>query len=157
VSAAGTTVSYRPLGSLVVAVLAGVCLTTVLAVMWFAFDDSVRESITAVEEATLLLFLAAALIMLYGIARTRVAYDDDGMRVRNGFREHELTWTQVDEMRLDPGMAWVTVRTDDGRRMYVMAVQASDGDRAVAQLRQMRARAIEAGGLAGGQGAGTTR
>ena len=150
-------VSYRPLGSRVVAVLAGVCLTTVLAVMWFAFDASVRESITAVEEATLLLFLATALIMLYGIARTRVAYDDDGMRVRNGFREHELTWTQVDEMRLDPGMAWVTVRTDDGRRMYVMAVQASDGDRAVAQLRQMRARAIEAGGLAGGQGAGTTR
>ena len=156
-SAAGTTVSYRPLGSLVVAVLAGVCLTTVLAVMWFAFDDSVRESITAIEEATLLLFLASALIMLYGIARTRVAYDDDGMHIRNGFREHQLPWAQVDEMRLDPGMAWVTVRTDDGRRMYVMAVQASDGDRAVAQLRQMRARAIEAGGLAGGQGAGTTR
>lgn len=151
------TVIYRPLGSRVVAVLAGVCLTTVLAVMWFAFDASVRESITAVEEATLLLFLASALIMLHGIARTRVAYDDDELWVRNGFRAHRLAWTQVDEMRLDPGMAWVTIRTDDGRRVYVMAVQASDGDRAVAQLRQMRARAIEAGGLAGGQGAGTSR
>jgi hypothetical protein len=141
----------------VVAVLAGVCLTTVLAVMWFAFDASVRESITAVEEATLLLFLATALIMLYGIARTRVAYDDDGVRIRNGFREHRLTWTQVDELRLDPGMAWATIRTDEGTRVFVMAVQATDGDRALAQLRQMRARAIEAGGLAGGQGAGTSR
>ena len=150
-------VSYRPLGSRVVAVLAGVCLTTVLAVMWFAFDASVRESITAVEEATLLLFLATALIMLYGIARTRVAYDDDGVRIRNGFREHRLTWTQVDELRLDPGMAWATIRTDEGTRVFVMAVQATDGDRALAQLRQMRARAIEAGGLAGGQGAGTSR
>jgi hypothetical protein len=156
VSTAGA-VSYRPLGSRVVAVLAGVCLTTVLAVMWFAFDASVRESITAVEEATLLLFLATALIMLYGIARTRVAYDDDGVRIRNGFREHRLTWTQVDELRLDPGMAWATIRTDEGTRVFVMAVQATDGDRALAQLRQMRARAIEAGGLAGGQGAGTSR
>jgi hypothetical protein len=95
--------------------------------------------------------------MLYGIARTQVVYDDDGLRIRNGFREHRLTWPQVDEMRLDAGMAWVTIRTDDGRRVYVMAVQTSDGDRAVAQLRQMRARAIEAGGLAGGQGAGTSR
>jgi hypothetical protein len=118
---------------------------------------SVRESITAVEEATLLLFLATALIMLYGIARTRVAYDDDGVRIRNGFREHRLTWTQVDELRLDPGMAWATIRTDEGTRVFVMAVQATDGDRALAQLRQMRARAIEAGGLAGGQGAGTSR
>ena len=155
-STAGS-VSYRPLGSRVVAVLAGVCLTIVLAVMWFAFDASVRESITAVEEATLLLFLATALIMLYGIARTRVAYDDDGVRIRNGFREHRLTWTQVDELRLDPGMAWATIRTDEGTRVFVMAVQATDGDRALAQLRQMRARAIEAGGLAGGQGAGTSR
>lgn len=156
-SDAGGTVTYRPLGSRVMAALGAVCLTTVMLVMWFAFTADVRASFKAVEVLTLLLFLLSALVMLYGIGRTLVVYDDERIRIRNGFREHELAWTQVDEMRLDPGMAWVTMRTREGRRVFVMAVQSSDGSRAMAQLRQMRARAIEAGGLAGGQGAGTAR
>jgi ABC-type nickel/cobalt efflux system permease component RcnA len=139
------------------AALGAVCLTTVMLVMWFAFTADVRASFKVVEVATLVLFLLSALVMLYAIGRTQVEYDDERIRIRNGFRQHELAWTQVDEMRLDPGMAWVTMRTREGRRVFVMAVQSSDGSRAMAQLRQMRARAIEAGGLAGGQGAGTAR
>jgi hypothetical protein len=145
------------MGSRVVAVLGGVCLVAVLAVMWFAFPASVRESFKLVEILTLLLFLVGALVMLYGIARTSVTYDDSRVRIRNGFRDHELAWTEVDQMWMQRGMPWATLHTGDGRRVLVMAVQGSDGDRAAAQLRQMRARAIEAGGLPGGQGSGAAR
>jgi len=155
VTGAGSRVTYRPMGARVVALLGGGCLTAVLLVMWFAFPPQVRAGFKLVEIATLLLFLAAALAALYGIARTRVTYDDTGLRIRNGFREHGLAWTQVADMRLERGMPWLMLRTTDGGRVAVIAVQSSDGPRAVAQLRTMRARAIEAGGLADGQGSAT--
>jgi hypothetical protein len=147
-------VTYRPVAARIVSIVGGVCLTAVMLVMWFAFSAEVREGFRTIEVATLLAFLAGALAILWGIARTKVTYDDLGILVRNGFRVHELAWTDVDDMRLDRGMAWVTMRTSAGKRVFVIAVQSADGDRAVAQLRQMRARAIEAGGLAGGRGTG---
>lgn len=153
----GGSVTYRPLGSRVAAAVGSICLVAVLAVMWLAFPQSVRDSFKLVEILTLLLFLAASLAILYGIARTSVTYDDSLVRIRNGFRNHQLAWSDVDSLWMDRGMPWATLTTADGRRLLVMAVQGSDGDRAAAQLRQMRARAIEAGGLAGGQGRGAVR
>ncbi|CAA9323783.1 MAG: hypothetical protein AVDCRST_MAG29-609 [uncultured Nocardioidaceae bacterium] len=150
-------VTYRPLGSRVAAAVGSVCLVAVLAVMWFAFPQSVRDAFKLVEILTLLLFLAASLAILYGIARTSVTYDDSRIRIRNGFRHHEVDWSDVDSLWMDRGMPWATLTTTGGQRVLVMAVQASDGDRATAQLRKMRARAIEAGGLAGGQGRGAVR
>jgi len=155
VTGAGGRAVYRPLGARVVALLGGACLTSVLLVMWFAFPASVRADFKLVEVLTLLLFLAGALAALYGIARTSVTYDDAGMRVRNGFREHQLAWTQVADLRMDPGMPWVALRTTDGRRLAVIAVQSSDGARAVAALQQLRARALDNGGLTGAQGTAT--
>ena len=146
------TITYRPMGARVVAILAGGCLVVVLAAMWFAFPASVRDSFKLVETLTLLLFLAVALIFLWGIARSSVTYDDSRIWIRNGFRSHELAWADVEQLWMQPGMPWVMARTGDGRRVIVLAVQGADGDRAVAQLRQMRARAIEAGGLREAQG-----
>lgn len=157
VSSRDGTVTYRPMGSRVVSILGGGCLVAVLAVMWFAFPANVRESFKLVEILTLLLFLAAALVLLYGIARTSVTYDDTRLLVRNGFRNHELAWVEVEQMWMQRGMPWVALHASDGTRVIVMAVQGADGDRAVAQLRRMRARAIEAGGLRGAQGSGTAR
>lgn len=150
-------VTYRPMGARVVAILAGGCLVVVLAAMWFAFPASVRESFKLVETLTLLLFLAVALVFLWGIARSSVTYDDSRIWIRNGFRSHELSWVEVEHLWMQPGMPWVMVRTTEGRRVIVLAVQGADGDRAVAQLRRMRARAIEAGGLREGQGNDTAR
>lgn len=149
-----TAVTYRPLGARVVAILGGTCITVVLLVMWFAFAQEVRDSFKLVEILTLWAFLGIALAMLWAIARTSVRYDDEGLRIRNGFRDHTLAWAEVEQMRLGEGAPWVTLNTSGGRRLWVMAVQGADGDRAVAQLHQMRARAIEAGGLTG-QGSGT--
>jgi hypothetical protein len=157
VTSPDASVTYRPLGSRVAAAVASVCLVAVLAVMWLAFPQAVRDSFKLVEILTLLLFLAASLGILFGIARTSVTYDDSRIRIRNGFRDHELAWSELDSLWMQRGMPWATLTTDDGRRILVMAVQGSDGDRAAAQLRQMRARAVEAGGLAGGQGRGAAR
>ena len=148
----GDSVTYRPLGSRVAAAVGAVCLVAVLAVMWLAFPQDVRDSFKLVEILTLLLFLAAALSILYGIARTSVTYDDAHIQIRNGFRDHEVAWSDVHSLWMERGMPWATLTTDAGRRVLVMAVQGSDGERAAAQVRQMRERAIEARGLAGGQG-----
>ncbi len=139
----GGSLSYRPLGARVVALVGGGCLCAVMLVMWFAFPQSIRDGFKPIEVVTLVLSLLAALAVLYGIARTRVTSDDEGMLVLNGFREHRVSWVQVADISLSTGMPWALVRTTDGGRVAVIAVQGSDGDRAMAQVRLLRQRLAE--------------
>lgn len=132
--------TYRPLGSRVVAVVGGGCLSAVLLVMWFAFPQPIRDGFKLIEVVTLVLFLLAALVVLYGIARSKVTSDDEGLLVLNCFREHRVEWDQMRDISLSSGMPWALVRTTDGTRVAVIAVQGSDGDRARAQVRLLRER-----------------
>ncbi|CAN5310020.1 hypothetical protein BH24ACT12_BH24ACT12_12140 [soil metagenome] len=135
--------SYRPLGARVVALVGGGCLCAVMLVMWFAFPQSIRDGFKPLEVATLLLSLLAALAVLYGIARTKVTSDEDGLLVLNGFREHHVRWDQVSDISLSTGMPWALVRTTDGGRVAMIAVQGSDGDRAAVQVQLLRQRLAE--------------
>lgn len=132
--------TYRPLGARVVALVGGSCLSAVVLVMWFAFPAPVREGFSSLEVLTLLAFLLAALVVLYGIARTRVSSDPDGLVALNCFREHRVEWDSVLDISLSAGMPWALIRTTDGGRVAVMAVQGADGDRAREQLLLLRRR-----------------
>ena len=125
-----TSRTFRPLGARVVALAAGSCLTAVCGVMWFALPSDVRAAFNPLEVATLLLVLIAILVVLYGIARTRLDADATGLHVVNGYRRHDLEWTEIVSINLGPGAPWAVLDTDDGRVVKVMALQAADGDRA---------------------------
>ncbi len=135
--------TYRPLGASVVAVVAGGCLVTVAVVMWMGFPAPVRDSFTTFQRATLVLVLLAALAVLLGIARASVSFDDVGLDVRNGYRCHHLDWAQVVAIHLARGAPWASIDTSDGRTVAVLALQGSDGDRALRMLRTLR-RAVAA-------------
>ncbi|MDQ3628716.1 MAG: PH domain-containing protein [Actinomycetota bacterium] len=135
--------TYRPLGARVVALVGGGCLGVVTLVMWFAFPKPIRDGFKAIEVVTLLFFLFAALVVLYGIARARVTSDAEGLRVLNCFREHRVAWDRVADICLSTGMPWAIVHTTDGAKVAVIAVQGADGDRARAQVRLLRRRLAE--------------
>ena len=131
--------TYRPLGARVVAVVAGASLTAIMLVLWVALPDDVRATFTWLQTSTLLLFWAATLAVLNGIARTRVRSDSAGISVLNGYRWHHLAWPQVLSITLPRGAPWAIIDTADGSVVAVMALQAADGDRArhaVADLRK---------------------
>lgn len=135
------TVIYRPLGARIVAVVAGVCLVGITGVLWVAMAPDVRATFTWLQTVTLLLFLAGALAVLFGIARTQVCADAAGLRILNGYRSHYLYWAQVVSITLPRGAPWAVVDAADGSAVAMMAVQGSDGARARTAVGELRARA----------------
>jgi hypothetical protein len=135
--------TFRPLSALVVAAASAGCLLVMLVVTAVALPPRVREAFTLVQDITMALFLAAALAILYGIARTRVTTDDEGVHVLNGFRRHDLAWAEIVQVSLARGAPWAVVDTTSGTTVQLMAIQNADGDRAVAAVRALRAQVAE--------------
>ena len=63
----------------------------------------------------------------------------DRLVVMNGYVRHEFEWPQIVAARLPPGAPWVTLDLADGETASVMGIQGSDGARARAALRELKA------------------
>ena len=140
---------YRPLGALLVACLSAVSLVVMISVIAFALPDRARGDFTLAQDLTLLLILIGALTVLYGIARTQVRVDADGLHVVNGFRHHRLSWPEAVRVSLARGAPWAVLDTTAGETVQLMGIQRSDGVRATRAVRDLRA-AIDAQGAASG-------
>ena len=130
--------TFRPLSALVVAAASAGCLLVMLVVTAVALPPRVRAAFTVAQDVTMAFFLAVALAILYGIARTRVSTDDEGIHVLNGFRRHDLAWAEVVQVSLGRGAPWAVADTSAGTTVQLMAIQNADGDRAVAAVRALR-------------------
>lgn len=73
------------------------------------------------------------------IARPSVTADAAGIRVRNIVVTKELPWSAVRQVAFRDGSPWATLELADDEQLAVLAVQASDGPRAVAAVRGLRA------------------
>jgi hypothetical protein len=59
--------------------------------------------------------------------------------VVNGYRRRQFAWEEVLAIHLPPGAPWVTLDLADGTAVPAMGIQASDGGRAKAAVRELRA------------------
>jgi hypothetical protein len=80
--------------------------------------------------------LVAAGVLL--IARPGVVADVHGLRVRNIFTTKDVPWEIVRLVSFPDGSPWAMLELADDDRLAVLAVQASDGPRAVAAVRGLR-------------------
>lgn len=78
----------------------------------------------------------AAGIMVF--ARPQVRADTRGVWVRNIFGSHDLPWEVVDAVVFPAKSAWAALELVDGDLLSMMALQLTDGDRAVAAMRGLR-------------------
>ena len=131
--------TYRPISALLVAAAAAASLVAMLVVVVVALPAEVRAQVSIAESVTLGIFLLAALAVLYGIGRTRVRTDDEGVHILNGYRHHDLTWAEVVNVGLGRGAPWAVLDTSHGTTVQLMAIQRADGERAVAAVRELRA------------------
>jgi hypothetical protein len=78
---------------------------------------------------------AAALTPL----RISVRADADGIRIRNLASAYDCTWSMIRAVRYQRGVPWVTVELTNDEQVPILAVQISDGDRALEAIRALRA------------------
>jgi hypothetical protein len=113
-------------------------LTVTVVTIWLAFPPEVRAQFTVFQEATLLLIGLILFGVGFALARCRLDVDEQGLTVVNGYRTHRFEWGQVVAISLRPGNPWAVLDLSDGTSQPVMAIQGSDGPRAMTQVRQVR-------------------
>lgn len=124
----------RAMGIVLVVALYGLCIFT-----WFAFDEETRAKFTVFQKSTLGFFGLLILVLVHALTRSRVEARQEGLVVVNGYRRRDLAWEQVVAVHLPPGAPWVTLDLADGTSVPAMGIQSSDGGRAKAAARELRA------------------
>jgi hypothetical protein len=71
-------------------------------------------------------------------ARSRLRVDTERLWVRNAFGTHEVPWRLVSAVRFDDRSPWATLEFPDGDLLAMMALRATDGERAVQNVRSLR-------------------
>ena len=119
--------TYRPGGTRLVAYGAAV----VILVVAFAIGAALPENIvfTGSQITTLVLIYLAIVVLVHGIGRSHVRVSDEGLEIRNGYRQHVIPWTQVRGISMRPGAPWPTLIHGDDERTVLFALQGTDGPR----------------------------
>jgi hypothetical protein len=131
--------TFRPRGVRIAAYAFGALLLATVVFLWVTFPDNVRESFTTFQRLTVIVFGLLVWGIEYALTRCRVEATEAGLRVVNGYRTHRFTWPEVVAVTLRPGNPWAVLDLSDGTSRAAMGIQGSDGARAQAQVRQLRA------------------
>jgi hypothetical protein len=115
-----------------------VAAMTVVALLLKSSTTGVVSFHTADQVAMVGLGLAMGAGVLL-IGRSRVDADAEGLRVRNVLMNHEVPWSAVRAVRFDEHSPWATLLLTNDDELAVSAVQAADGERALAAVRGLRA------------------
>lgn len=125
---------------LICGVVAGVVVVVMLVVALFLKHESV--GVVSFSEPDQFAIGGIGLVLGGGIlflGRSKVDADAQGIRVQNVVGRYELPWVVVDAVRFDRKSPWASLRLVTGEEMSVIAVQAVDGERAVAAVDGLRA------------------
>ncbi|HEX4687881.1 MAG TPA: PH domain-containing protein [Nocardioides sp.] len=130
--------TWRPLGVRLAVVFFGGLLAVVCVAGWVAVGSDVRGRVTPYQEVTLVLIAALGLAIAWALYRCRVTADSHGLEVVNGYRTHHYEWAEVLAVHMPPGAPFPTLDLADGTSRPTMGIQASDGDRALQAVRELR-------------------
>lgn len=71
-------------------------------------------------------------------ARPRVRADLDGVVVRNMLGNRRYAWSDIESLSFPDGSPWARLEFPDDEYVPMMAIQAIDGEHAVAAMRELR-------------------
>lgn len=135
---AGLPRTWRPLGVRLAVVFFGALLLLTCAFAWFGFPQEIRDKFTFFQLSTLAVLGLMAGSVGWALARSRVVALPERLVVVNGFKRREWEWPEVVAIRLPRGAPWASLDLADGTSSPVMALQSTDGDRAIAAVRELR-------------------
>jgi hypothetical protein len=108
--------------------VAGVLLRNTSTGVYFRTSDQVAMGLLGV-------LLAAGALLL---TRPRLRADADGIEVRNVVTSHRYAWSAVESVSFPDGAAFARLELPEDEYVPVLAIQATDGDHAVASMRELR-------------------
>lgn len=130
--------TWRPFGARLMGTVCGVMLFALVIAVWIMFGPDVRARFTVFQKSTLVFLGLIALGVWFALMRSRVTVGEDGVVVVNGYRKREFTWAQVVAVNLRRGAPWAGIDLSDGTSLPAIAIQASDGDRAIRAVVELR-------------------
>jgi hypothetical protein len=119
--------TYRPGGTRVVAYGAAVVILVFAVAIGAALPDNI--GFTGSQVTTLVLIYLAIVAVLHGIGRSYVRASDEGLEIRNGYRQYVIPWGQIRGISMRPGAPWPTLVHGDDERIVLFALQGTDGPR----------------------------
>lgn len=130
---------YRPLGARMVSAVSAGVLTALVVFLWLMLPGHVQDQFDWFQRSTLIAFFVVVLVVLYGVFRTRVDASERGVSVTNGYRRHDFSWPEIVSISLTPHRPWALIDLTDGTTCALMALQTSDGPRALRSAREIAA------------------
>jgi hypothetical protein len=131
--------TFRPLGVRIAIYALGALLLVITVATWLAFPPEIRDEFTPFQKLTVIGFGVAYYACGYALARSRLVARESGLTVVNGYRTRRYEWNEVLAVTLRRGSPWAVLDLNDGTSVPAMGIQGSDGDRALRQVRQVRA------------------
>lgn len=131
--------TWRPRGPRIAALVFGIVLVLTFAALWISFPQETKDAVSPLQRATVIFFIGLGLVLLNGLARSRVVADRSGLEIVNGYRKRHLEWAQVVSVQMPPGAPWPTMDLDDGTTISAMGIHGSDGGRARTALAELKA------------------
>lgn len=130
---------YRPLGARMAAGVAAFVLIASIGFVWVMLPADARATFGLSERLTLLVVFGAAVAALNALFRTSATADEQGLTVKNGYKRHRYEWPEVVQISLSVNRPWALLDLADGETLSILAIQISDGDRAVRATRELAA------------------
>ncbi|WP_182376117.1 PH domain-containing protein [Nocardioides sp. WS12] len=121
------------------AAIFGIVLVGAFAWLWVGFDQGTKDSVGFLQKATVIGFILLGLILMNALARSRVTARESGLTIINGYRKHELAWSEVGAVKFPQGAPWPHLLQSEDEKLSLMGIHASDGQRAAIAIRELRA------------------
>jgi Bacterial PH domain len=128
---------YRPFGARMAAGVAAVVLVAAMGFLWLMLPADTRATFGLSERLTLLVVFAGILVALNALFRTSATADEGGLTVTNAYRVHHYDWPELVRISLTANLPWALLDLADGTTVSVLAIQISDGQRAVRATREL--------------------
>ncbi|MCW2754173.1 MAG: hypothetical protein JWQ32_1584 [Marmoricola sp.] len=130
--------TWRPFGARLVGTVLGVMLVVLVLAVWILLGAETRAGFTAFQLGTLVFLGLIALAVWFALMRSRVTVAEEGVTVVNGYRRRDFAWSQLVAVNLRRGAPWAGIDLSDGTSLSAVAIQSSDGDRAIQAVRDLR-------------------
>ena len=130
--------TWRPYGARIAGGILGGLLLLLVVFVWLALGDDIRSRFSLFQRTTLLGLGLLGFAAFYALMRSRVSVAEVGVTVVNGYRRRDFEWSQVVGVNLRRGAPWAGMDLSDGTSISMLAIQGSDGQRAIRAVRQLR-------------------
>lgn len=130
-----------PRVSLITAIILSAVLVAAALFGWYRLPADIQAKFSAIQVATLIVFILVMMAMMLGLGLCRVRADAKGVFVRNGLLSNTYRWDEIRGVRYRQGDPWAYLLLDPTpgqqlrggekyRRRQMIAIQNPDGQRA---------------------------